>query len=167
VISDDNLKDRHSDAKTSKDEIQRRWETIDKMTRSIRGKNHPVVRYMIEEGNRAHRDRQTSSSYCDVYEHSLGGGRADCIRTSGCAVVELKPDNSRAIDKGRSQAEGYARTLNNSADERKKLVDKDSDFGKCETYVWEVWCYKLCPDIDSDTNEMKSTSISWRECASQ
>jgi hypothetical protein len=165
VISDESLKDNHSDAKSYKDEISRRWETIERMTRSIRGKNHPVVRYLIEEGNRQHRDRQTSSSYCDVYEYSLGSGRADCIRASDCTVVELKPDNSRSISRGRDQAQGYANVLNNSADARKALAEKDSDFTKCNKFEWEVQCYKLCPEIESDSNEMRSTSASWRKCS--
>jgi hypothetical protein len=165
VTSDESLKDNHSDAKSYKDDVNRRWETIERMTRSIRGKNHPVVRYLIDEGNRQHRDRQTSSSYCDVYEYSLGSGRADCIRASDCTVVELKPDNSRAISKGRGQAQGYANVLNNSADARKALTDKDSDFSKCTKFEWEVQCYKLCPEIESDSNEMRSTSASWRKCS--
>ena len=41
-------------------------------TGSPRGKNHPVVRYLIEEGNSAHRDRRNSSSYCTVSEFSPG-----------------------------------------------------------------------------------------------
>jgi hypothetical protein len=164
VISDENLKDNQSDAKSYKDEVNRRWETIERMTRSIRGKNHPVVRYLVDEGNRAHKDRQGSSSYCDVAEWSVGGGRADCIRASDCTVVELKPDNSRAISRGQGQARGYSDALNRSADERAKLAREKSAFAKCDKYESEVWCYKLCPEIESDTNEMRSTSTSWRKC---
>jgi hypothetical protein len=137
------------------------------MSRAIRGRNHPVVAFMVDEGNRAHRDRQTSSSYCDVYEHVIGSaGRADCIRASDCTVVELKPDNDRAVASGVRQASAYSTQLNQSADERKKLTEKDSDFGSCQSFKWEVWGYKLCPDIDSDTDEMRSTSVSWRRVAS-
>ncbi len=163
VLADEALKDRHSDAKTSKEDVQRRWETIDRMTRSIRGKNHPVVGYLIDRGNEEHRKRQTSSSYCDVDEYTgLSSGRPDCIRASDCTVVELKPDNRKAISKGDRQARGYAQELNDSADKRKKLAEKDSDFAKCQSFRYEVQCYKLCPDIDSETNEMKSASASWR-----
>ena len=162
VMSDDSLKDKQSDARSLKDDVQKWWDTIDRMTRSIRGKNHPVVRYLIEEGNRAHRDRQGSSSYCTVSEFSMDSGRADCIYASSCMVIELKPDNSRAIDKGKSQARRYAEELNSKPDTRKKLIEKSSDFKKCEKFDYRVDCYKLCPDIDADTNEMKSTSLSWR-----
>lgn len=163
VLADDKLKDNHSDARSRKDDVNRRWDTIERMTRSIRGKNHPVVRYLINKGNDEHRNRQTSSSYCDVYEYTgLSSGRPDCIRASDCTVVELKPDNSRAISKGRGQAERYARELNDSAEKRKALAEKDSDFSKCVKFDYEVQCYKLCPDIDTDTNEMESVSASWR-----
>ena len=162
VISDDNLKDKQSDARGLKDDVQKWWETIEKMTRSIRGKNHPVVRFLIDEGNRAHKDRQSSSSYCTVSEFSMDSGRADCIYASSCMVIELKPDNSKAISKGVYRARGYRDELNSKAETRKKLVDKNPDFAKCEKFEYRVDCYKLCPDIDPDSNEMKSTSVSWR-----
>lgn len=161
VISDDNLKDKQSDARSLKDELEKRWETIGRMTRSLRGKNHPVVRFLIDKGNEAHKDRQGSSSYCTVSEFSMDSGRADCIYASGCMVIELKPDNSRAISKGRSQAQRYADELNKDPDTRKELIEKNSDFAKCEKFRSRVDCYKLCPDIDDD-NEMRSTSVSWK-----
>lgn len=162
VISDERLKDKQSDAKGYKDEVNRRWGTIDRMTRSIRGKNHPVVRFLIEEGNRVHKDRQGSSSYCDVSEFSMSSGRADCIQASNCTIIELKPDNSRAVGNGRSQAQRYRDELNSNADTRKKLVEKNSNFARCEKFNYRVDCYKLCPDIDQETNDYRSTSASWR-----
>jgi hypothetical protein len=163
VISDESLADKQSDAKSYKEEISRRWETIERMTRAIRGKNHPVVRYLVDEGNRAHRDYQTNSSYCHAYEFSMSSGRVDCLIAAGstCYVVELKPDNSRAIGNGRGQVSGYAEELNNSADTRKKLVEKDSRFKDCTRFEARIDCYKLCPEIDSD-GEMKSTYPVWR-----
>jgi hypothetical protein len=162
VVSDDNLKDKHSDAKSSKDETLKRWETIERMSRSLRGKNHPVVRYMIDQGNAAHVDRQSSSSYCTVSEHTMDTGRADCIYASNCTVIELKPDNSQAIGKGRKQARRYSDELNTQEASRKKLTEKNSSFGTCEKYDYRVDCYKLCPEIDAETNEMKSVYASWR-----
>jgi hypothetical protein len=162
VVNDDVLKDKHSDAKSYKDETIRRWETIERMTRSLRGKNHPVVRYMIEQGNTAHVDRQSSSSYCTVSEHTMDSGRADCIYASNCTVIELKPDNSRAIGNGRKQAQRYSDELNIKEASRKKLTEKNSSFGKCEKYDYRVDCYKLCPEIEAETNEMRSVYASWR-----
>lgn len=60
------------------------------------------------------------------------------------------------------QARRYASELNEKAETRQKLIDRNLDFKKCEKFDWRVDCYKLCPDIDSDTNEMRSTSVSWR-----
>jgi hypothetical protein len=162
VLGDDNLKDKHSDAKSYKDDTLKRWETMERMSRSLRGKNHPVVRYMIDQGNAAHVDRQGSSSYCTVSEFTMDSGRADCIYASGCTVIELKPDNSRAISKGRDQARRYADELNNKQATRKKLAEKSSSFEKCEKYDYRVDCYKLCPEIDNETDEMKSVYASWR-----
>ena len=162
VTSDDKLKDRHGEARSLRGEVQTRWETIDRMTHSIRGKNHPVVRFTINEGHRAHRDRQTSSSYCDVYEYSIDGGRADCIQASSCAVRELKPDNALSIGRGRRQSERYVEELNRNPEARKKLIERNSNFAKCQTFRAAVDCYRLCPDIDPDTNEMRSTYASWR-----
>lgn len=42
---------------------------------------------------------------------------------------------------------------------------KNSAFGQCTSYDWEVQCYRLCPEIDPETNEMKSISATWRTCA--
>ena len=162
VISDDKLKDRRDEARRLRGEVQSRWETIDRMTRSIRGKNHPVVRFTIEEGRRAHRDRQTSSSYCDVYEYSLSSGRADCIQASTCKVKEFKPDNEKSIKQGGRQAERYVDELNTNPEARKKLIERNSNFARCTRFERAVDCYRLCPEIDPDTNEMRSTYASWR-----
>ena len=162
VTSDDKLKDRHSEARSLRGDVQQRWDTINRMTHSIRGKNHPVVRFTINEGLRAHRDRQTSSSYCDVYEYSIAGGRADCIQASSCSVIEYKPDNATSISRGVRQAEQYRNELNRSEEARKKLIDRKPEFARCKQFEARVDCYRLCPEIDADTNEMRSTYASWR-----
>jgi polyhydroxyalkanoate synthesis regulator phasin len=78
VISDDNLKDNQDDAKSLKDDVQRRWESIERMTQSLRGANHPVVAFMLQNG-------------CDAKEVTLDDGRVDCLMASGetCLVIEL------------------------------------------------------------------------------
>lgn len=135
------------------------------MTQSLRAKNHPAVKFLAEEGDRQHLDRQKNSSICTVYEVGIGSNIIDCARASDCKVIELKPDNARAITKGTSQAKAAWTTLNNDAEERAKLTAKNSAFGQCKKYDWEVHCYKLCPEIDTETNEMKSITASWRTCA--
>jgi len=135
------------------------------MTKALRAKNHPAVKFLAEEGDRQHLDRQKNSSMCTVYEVGIGNNIIDCARASDCTVVELKPDNSRSINKGRKQATDARSTLNRDPDERAKLTAKNSAFGQCKAYDYEVWCYKLCPEIDTETNDMKSISASWRKCA--
>ena len=166
VLSDDNLKSTHSDAKSLKDEVKTRWESVDKMTRSLRGSNHPVVSYMVDQGNRAHVDRQSS---CDAKEVTLDSGRLDCAMASGetCYVIEFKPDNSRAVDKGEDQAKRYASELNDELKKAessiiKKLRDTDSDFAKCKRFVPQVDCYKLCPDVNED-GEFRDVNVSWKK----
>jgi hypothetical protein len=139
------------------------------MTRSLRGSNHPVVSWMVDQGNRAHVDRQYS---CDAKEISLSSGRLDCAMATGetCLVIELKPDNSRAVDKGEDQAARYIRELNDELKRPdssviKKLIDTDSDFAKCKLFVAQVDCYKLCPDVNED-GEYREVSVSWRRSCS-
>jgi len=162
VIKDDKLKQYHSKAKDRRKEVKKLWKSIKKMTKSLRGANHPVVNYMLKQGQKAHESRQNSSSYCTVKEFKLAGGRADCIYASRCMVIELKPDNSRAISKGRGQARRYQSALNekNGAD-LKKLIKKNSSFKSCKRFDRRVDCYKLCPRIDSD-NKYISVYASWR-----
>ncbi len=165
VLADKSLKAKHSETRTLRAEVEQRWTTIGKMTQSLRAKNHPAVKFLAEEGDRQHENRQKDSSHCTVYEVGIGSNIIDCARASDCTVVELKPDNARSITKGTRQARSAYETLNRSADERAKLAAKNSAFGQCKAYDWEVWCYKLCPDIDTETNEMKSISATWRKCA--
>lgn len=169
VLADDNLKSNHSDTRSLRDDVKSRWESIDRMTRSLRGSNHPVVSWMLDQGNRAHSDRQSS---CDAKEISLNSGRLDCAMATGetCLVVELKPDNSRAIDKGEDQADRYVRDLNDELKKPdssviKKLIDADSDFAKCKRFEPQVDCYMLCPTVNED-GEYREVSVSWRrDCA--
>jgi polyhydroxyalkanoate synthesis regulator phasin len=166
VISDDNLKDKQDDAKSLKEDVERRWDSIERMTQSLRGANHPVVAYMLQQGQEAHRDREND---CDAKEVTLDSGRVDCLMAKGetCLVIELKPDNSRAISKGNDQARRYVEELDKeaqnpaSSDIMKRLIDTKSDFAKCKRFEARVDCYKLCPDID-DENNFHEASPNWR-----
>jgi hypothetical protein len=160
VLSDPAQKDKHSDARSWRDQTQKRWETIERMTQSIRGKNHPVVRYMIEQGNRMHEERQKA---CSIKEFTMASGRADCIEAVPCTVVELKPDNPRAIAAGKTQVKRYADELNTSAQARQKLIAEKGEFAKCTTFNARIDCYNQCPEIDNDSNDMKYNSSGWRE----
>ncbi len=163
VLADSAQKDRHSKAKEHRGKVTEWWTSIEKMTRSLRGANHPVVAFMLKEGQTAHKNRQSSSSYCDVSAFRVGSaGEVDCLKASGCKVIELKPDNSRAIGAGRSQAQSYAAELNKKGDAFNSLIKKDSDFAKCNRFEIQINCYTLCPDIDDD-GEFRSAAPRWRE----
>jgi hypothetical protein len=159
VQADESLKDYHGKAKEYEEDVNRRWGSA----QSLKGVNHPVTAYMVEQGQKEHENYQKNSSYCHVYEFAMNSGRADCLIAAGstCYVVELKPDNSRAISRGRGQAADYAEELNKNSDTQKKLINKDSRFSACTRYEARVDCYKLCPEIDDDNN-MKSTYPVWR-----
>ncbi|MEO7732413.1 MAG: hypothetical protein ABIY55_15700 [Kofleriaceae bacterium] len=167
VINDDNLKDNRDDAKRLKDDVATRWDMIERMSRSLRGANHPVVAFMLEQGQRAHKDRQGD---CHASEVELPSGRADCLMASGgdtCTVIELKPNNSRAIGKGVDQARRYRDSLNDElkkpdSDIIKKLINTRSDFAKCKKFELQVDCYRLCPDISED-NEFREIRADWRK----
>ncbi len=162
VLDDHNLKDKHSKTEDLKEDVEKRWASIGKMTTSLRGANHPVVSWMIQKGQDAHKSRQESSSHCDVSEFSMSSGRVDCLKASGstCTVIELKPKNSRAISAGRDQALRYARELNKLGEDFENLKKRDSDFKECKKFEDQVDCYTLCPEIDSD-GDFRSTSASW------
>ncbi len=163
VLADSSQKDRHSKAKEHRGKVTEWWTSIERMTRSLRGANHPVVSFMLKEGQAAHESRQSSSSYCDVSAFRLGSaGEADCLKVSGCKVIELKPDNSKAIIKGTSQAQRYVDELNRKGEAFNALIKKDSDFAKCTKFDRQVDCYKLCPDIDAE-GEFRAASPRWRE----
>jgi hypothetical protein len=163
VLADTTLAGDHEAARKLKRDIATRMKSIDKMTRSLRGANHPVVRYMVEQGQNAHKRRQDSSMYCTVSEFTIGNGRADCIYAPSCTVIELKPDNDKAIGKGRKQVETYTNELNGDATLRAELVKRDKRFGECESFEPRVDCYLLCPSIDPGTADYQSVAVSWRK----
>jgi hypothetical protein len=162
VLADGALKDKHGKTKEYRAKVTEWWASIEKMTRGLRGANHPVVAFMLKEGQTAHKSRQSSSSYCDVSAFRMDSGEADCLKASGCLVIEFKPDNSKSIGRGRTQAPRYANELNKKGDAFDALVKKDGDFAKCTEFKPRVDCYKLCPDIDDD-GELRAASPRWRE----
>lgn len=132
VLADEKFKDKHSKAREFKDKVKAAGETAEKLTSSVRGANHPVVSYMLEAGERAHKEYQGNSSNCTVYEWELPGGlKVDCIKASSCELIEIKPNNSRAKSKGRDQLSKYARLLNEDPKEQQRLIDKYPDFKSC------------------------------------
>lgn len=163
VINDAAFKDKHGRANDLKRRVVETWDSVDRMTYSVRGANHPVIAYMLETGQQAHRDRQSNSSYCHEAEFTVGGGRTDCLyaSSSSCYVIELKPRNDRAIRRGKDQVQRYREELNRSdSADRKRLIERNGRFKDCKTFEQRVDCYKLCPDID-DNGDFRSVSVDW------
>lgn len=161
VLSDVTYKDRQNQARDYKDKIADLWRRIEEMTQSVRGGNHPVVSYMREAGQQAHSAYQNNSSYCTVSEWRTREGNADCIKADSCVVIEVKPNNSRAKDKGLEQARKYARSLNDNVDT--DLISRNSDFRTCfdtKSFKGKVVTYTFCPEID-DEGKYKSLSLGW------
>jgi hypothetical protein len=185
VANDPNFKNKKSkaegyerEAKKRRKKVGDRWNSITKMTKGARGANHPVTAYMLEQGQVRHKDYQEDGSKCDASEVTLPSRkRLDCIKIKGktAIVIELKPDNSRAISKGKTQARKYARELNaelkkvedgKESEVLKELIKLDSDFEHVEEFEWEVRCYDLCPEIDDDGEFIRPVSgKSWRVCS--
>lgn len=84
-----------------------------------------------------------------------------------CLVIELKPDNSRAVSNGVAQARGYASELNAELKQKdssviKKLIGIKGDFEKCRQFTYRVDCYKLCPSID-ENGEFREAHPDWKK----
>ena len=73
-----------------------------------------LVAYMRKMGQDSHKDYQEHSGKCTVAEFETGAGPADCLWAEKCYVIELKPNNSRAVGKGKSQASNYAKALDDN-----------------------------------------------------
>jgi hypothetical protein len=164
VLADGAQKDRHGKAREYRGKVTEWWTSIEKMTRSLRGANHPVVAFMLREGQAAHKSRQGSSSHSDVSAFRMDSGEADCLKVSGsrCLVIELKPKNTKSIRRGQTQARRYAAELRKRERAFEALVKKDSDFAKCTDFEDQVDCYTLCPDIDAG-GEFRATRPDWNE----
>jgi hypothetical protein len=162
VTGDDNFKDKWDKAQDYRRQIGDLWSSIERMTQAVRGANHPVVAYMLEGGQEAHHAYENNSGNCTVSEWELGSGRADCIKADSCEVIEVKPNNSRSVYKGRDQARGYADRLNSDDSEMAKLIDKDKSFEKCKEQKFKpkLVLYHFCPEID-DKGEFRSLSVGW------
>lgn len=168
VIADDNLKDKRDEAKQLREDLSKRWDSITNMAeRAMKGANHPLVSFLVKEGQDAHTERHKG---CHASEFVLGSGKkVDCIMASGesCLIIEFKPANSRAISSGASQVRAYAAELIDELKKKDSSVIKDlikikQDFEKCKEFTYRVDCYKLCPSIDED-GDFREAHPDWRK----
>lgn len=165
VLGNDDFKDRQSDARDYRQRVNELWDRVDRMySDGIRGGNHPVVAFMRKMGQDAHPEYQSHSEYCTEHEVETSRGKADCVYAEKCWVVEVKPNNNRAVDKGRSQARDYADDLNQDRDGKfTDLVKMNSSFSSCKgKFVPKVATYVACPEVDDEGN-FKNTSYGWSD----
>ena len=159
------LKDEQGNARNLSERIDQVWIRVQNIyADEIRGGNNPVVAYMRKMGQESHRDYQDHSGKCTVPEFETGEGPADCLWAEKCYVIELKPNNSRAISKGKKQANDYARALNeNKGDSFTNLLKKTSDFSSCKAHFEpKVATYISCPEINDD-GSIRSSSYGWSD----
>lgn len=176
VLNDPDLKPNYSDAKDLKDEVDKCWRSIEKMaSNSMRGGNHPIVSYLSQRGIKEHQNYQRDSSNCHAYEFNTGSRIADCLYADGdnCYVIELKPNNSRAISKGVRQAQDSVDDLEKATRAKEKgekpsvledLIRVNSRFSSCKNWRPRLMCYTLCPQINEE-GEYIEGSVSWRSCS--
>ncbi len=158
-------KDRQSEARSLSERIDQVWSRIQNISADeIRGGNNPVVNYLRKMGQGSHKDYQEHSGKCTVDEFQTGEGPADCLWAEKCYVIELKPNNSRAISKGKGQADKYAKALNDNKDDSfTNLLKKTSDFNSCKGhFVPKVAAYMACPEID-DEGRVRESSFGWSD----
>lgn len=165
VQNNPELKDKQSDARNLSERIDQIWIRIQNIyADEIRGGNNPVVAFMRKMGQDSHKDYQDHSGKCTAAEFETGDGPADCLWAEKCYVIELKPNNNRAVDKGKRQASEYADALNsNKGDSFSNLLKRSSDFDSCKgKFVPKVATYVSCPEIDNEGN-IRSSSYGWSD----
>jgi hypothetical protein len=146
-------------------DVSTKWGSIEKMTKGIRGGNHPVVGWLMEIGQAAHEDRQESSRF-HATEFVVGSaGRIDCLIANGSEllVVELKPCNTKATQKGITQLKKYIKELQARwSTYKSQLVSKNAKFSGVTKISGRCDCYTICPEINDD-GEFEKGYIKWTE----
>jgi len=130
------------------------------MNDELRGSNDPELRAKMETGKNEHVRIQADSSKCTVAELTVGSRRIDCIRVDGttCYVVEIKPNNSAAQERGRQQIRSGIKEIKDALSGAKKKAEIDKlpdklhvfkacfDDSKSEANLEvELRVYELCP----------------------
>ncbi len=139
-------------------ETQKTVNSVNNILKSeLNGSNDPEIRARMETGKNEHKRIQADSSKCTMSEVTFGSRRVDCIRVDGnnCYVVEIKPNNSKAITKGEKQVEdgiGEIRKLLAGKAKKVELTEKLEVFRSCfdesvreANLKREVRVYEYCP----------------------
>ena len=132
---------------------------INLMNDELKGANDPQFRMMVETGKNEHKRIQADSSKCDASEITIPGARMrmDCVKVSSgvCTIVEIKPNNSAAIAKGRNRVSQYEGAINEYF-KANKSRSKEAFQGELEIFQrcieneriqlkTDIRVYDLCP----------------------
>jgi hypothetical protein len=133
----------------------------------LMGAQNPKVRARIEVGKRKHKDYQESSSNCTKSEVKVGDGFIDCVKVDGgyCHIIEIKPNNDKAVAKGWTQVKRYQSDLLDQWRDKDKAripevfgacIDDESKELKLQT---DVVTYDFCPVPDEDIDAMLADQV--------
>jgi hypothetical protein len=132
---------------------------VNLMNDELKGTNDPEFRMTVETGKNEHKRIQADSSKCDASEITIPGARMrmDCVKVSSgvCTIVEIKPNNTKAIAKGDARAIEYREAVQRHFEANKsRIKDAFSDelqiFQRCISnedilLKTQVRAYDLCP----------------------
>jgi hypothetical protein len=157
----------HSEVRDWQSRMTEIWGRIERMKERVRAGNNPVTTLTNVIGKDAHNVYQNDNDNKGLREFPVASGKIDFVMNAdnGCIVVEVKPNNYKAISKGRGQVNGYTDDLNtNRSDSFNKLVSQDEKFKDCEgKFKPLIVCYTYCPEVLMD-GEIRSTSYKWDNC---
>lgn len=161
-IADKLLREEDDDARRGagklREEVQKTMASLQAiLDGELKGANDPEVRAKIELGKNEHKRIQNDSSKCTASERTFGSRRIDCIRVDGstCYVVEIKPNNDKAREKGRDQIREGIKEIQEAVAGKKtrsQLTDKLEVLRPCFNEATEqlllkeeLRVYEYCP----------------------
>jgi hypothetical protein len=127
------------------------------MSTELRGRDDAEFRTFITVGMNEHKRIQADRAKCEVSEVTIGSNRMDCVRVADntCYIVEIKPNNTAAKEKGTRQLEKYQDAINgrfrsSKSDLDAAFPDSLSIFKRCvvnkEIQIkTELIVYDFCP----------------------
>jgi hypothetical protein len=122
----------------------------------LNGANDPEIRARIELGKNEHRRIQGDSGKCTVSELTIGNRRIDCVRVDGstCYVVEIKPNNSAAQDRGKEQIRRGVAEIENAARGKRKKAE----------FTGSLEIFRTCFDEASEALALKEELRVYEYC---
>jgi hypothetical protein len=137
----------------------------------LQGVSNAKVRARIEIGQKKHKDYQGNSSNCTDDEVQVSSGRIDCVRVESgwCNIIEIKPNNDKAVSKGWDQVKRYRDNVleawRNTGSDKTKIQPEvfrscisDDDKQELRLKV-DVVTYDFCPVPEEDIDAMYKEQV--------